>query len=149
VSTITIDHTVLEQALEALQEFGTHYEHCPRYPTWARPELQPPCNCGLDSNVAALRAALAQEGQEPVAWRYKGMIGMPWSMSDDGYYVSCKRDQGYIIEPLYAHPPHREWQGLTEEEIRAAYGKDLQYRDGDYERFALAILAKLKEKNNG
>ena len=53
-----------QQALEALEEFGTHYEHCPRYPTWARPELQPPCNCGLDSNVAALRAALAQQEQD-------------------------------------------------------------------------------------
>ncbi len=53
--------TAAQQALEALEEFGTHYGHCPRHPTWTRPELQPPCNCGLDSNVAALRAALAQE----------------------------------------------------------------------------------------
>ena len=27
--------------------------------------MYPPCNCGLDSNVAALRAALAQKEQEP------------------------------------------------------------------------------------
>ena len=52
-----------QQALEALEEFGTHYEYCPRYPTWARPELQPPCNCGLDSNVVALRTALAQQDE--------------------------------------------------------------------------------------
>jgi hypothetical protein len=50
---------------------------------------------------------------------------------------------------LYTQPPRREWQGLTEEEIRATYGKDLNYRDGDYERFARAIEDALKEKNNG
>jgi hypothetical protein len=49
-----------------------------------------------------------EQEQEPVAWRYKPMIGSPWSLSDDGYYVSCKRDNGYIVEPLYAHPPRRE-----------------------------------------
>ena len=43
--------------------------------------------------------------------------------------------------------PRREWQSLTEDEIRMAYGNDLKYRDGDYERFARAIEAKLKEKN--
>jgi hypothetical protein len=71
----------------------------------------------------ALRAALAEQEQEqeqeqePVAWRYKAMVGMRWSMSDDGYYISCKRDQGYIVEPLYTHPPRRDWVGLTDEEM--------------------------------
>jgi hypothetical protein len=50
----------------------------------------------------------AEPVQEPVAWRYKGMMGMPWSLSDDGYYVSCKRDNGYMVEPLYTQPPRRE-----------------------------------------
>jgi hypothetical protein len=64
------------------------------------------------------REALEQPQQEePVAWRYKGMMGMPWSLSDDGYYVSCKRDKGYTVEPLYTHPPRREWRGLKEWEI--------------------------------
>jgi len=57
--------------------------------------------------ITAVKAALAQEEQEPVAWRFKGMMGMPWSLSDDGYYVSCKRDKGHIVEPLYTHPPRR------------------------------------------
>ena len=39
------------------------------------------------------------------------------------------------------------WVGLTDEEIKAVYGKDLEYQDGDYARFARAIGAKLKEKN--
>ena len=65
----------------------------------------------------ALRAALAQQAepvQEPVAWRFKAMIGLPWSLSDDGYYISCKRDQRYFVEALYTAPPQRqplaEWQ---------------------------------------
>ncbi len=46
----------------------------------------------------------SSEGLGPLVWRYKPMVGAPWSLSDDGYYVSCKRDQGYIVEPLYAAP---------------------------------------------
>jgi hypothetical protein len=53
------------------------------------------------------------------------------------------------VKPVYIGPPQREWQGLTDEEIKAVYGKDLEYQDGDYARFARAIGAKLKEKNGG
>jgi len=41
----------------------------------------------------------------------------------------------------------RQWIGLTPDEVREIYGKDLKYRDGDYARYAKAIEAKLKEKN--
>jgi hypothetical protein len=43
----------------------------------------------------------------------------------------------------------REWQSLTEDDVRSLYGKDLNYRDGDYERYARAIEQALKEKNHG
>jgi hypothetical protein len=33
------------------------------------------------------------------------MIGSPWSTSDDGHYISCKRDAGYIIEALAVVQP--------------------------------------------
>lgn len=58
-----------------------------------------------------------------MAWRYKAMIGMPWSMSDDGYYVSCKRTQGYMVEPLYTHPaePEPPPEPLHEDKIRAEF----------------------------
>ena len=69
------------------------------------------------SAIAALRARLAEpetckpglqvEEPEPVAWRFKPMVGSPWSVSDDGYYISCKKDKGYIVEPLYTTPPTR------------------------------------------
>ena len=55
------------------------------------------------------------------------------------------------VNPAEIHtctPKQREWQGLTDEEVREIYGKDLNYRDGDYSRYAHAIEAKLKEKNS-
>jgi hypothetical protein len=39
--------------------------------------------------------------RKPVAWRYKSKESMPWSLSEDSFYISCKRDKGYIVEPLY------------------------------------------------
>jgi hypothetical protein len=138
MTTITVPRAVLEQALEALEEFGTHYEHCPRYPTWARPELQPPCNCGLDSNVAALRAALAQQEQEPVAWMLTDDSGMR--------FVSVDRPHPDFV-PLHTTPPRREWQSLTNEEIYPLYNEPRS--DAEMLEFARAVEAKLKEKNNG
>jgi len=41
----------------------------------------------------------------------------------------------------------REWVGLDEDEIRNLYGKDLNYRDGNYVRYAKSVEAKLKERN--
>lgn len=61
-------------------------------------------------------------------------------------------DWEYVLEGAAMHGKlhevnKRKWVGLTEDEIRAAYGQDLNYRDGDYVRYARAIEAKLKEKN--
>ena len=100
--------------------------------------------------AVVLRAALAQQEQEPVAWRFKGMMGMPWSLSDDGYYVSCKRDKGYIVEPLYTAPPRREWRGLSAEEFWSL-PKARGWFPGDHYRLTKltrAIEAALKEKNH-
>jgi hypothetical protein len=51
-------------------------------------------------------------------------------------------------KPLYATPPQREWQGLTDDEIleeyRQSYGDDGNLTDV---YFARAIETKLKEKN--
>lgn len=120
-----------QQALEALENCTSEHGHrCNR------------CDSEVDEGgrvVTALRDALAQEEQEPVAWMSRGKELLEFSRPDTVY--------GSHTIPLYTHPPRREWQWLTEEEIRAAYGKDLNYRDGDYERFARAIEAKLKEKN--
>jgi hypothetical protein len=100
----------------------------------------------IAASITALRAALAQQEQEPVAWRYKPMIGSPWSLSDDGYYASCKRDKGYIVENLFTDPPRREWQSLSEEEIDDL-SRTMVKGNKSVNWLTLAILAALKEKN--
>jgi hypothetical protein len=124
------ERAVLKQALEALEQARdtTHSDTL-----YAQFEVA----------ITALRAALAQQEQaEPVAWRYKGMMGMPWSLSDDGYYVSCKRDKGYTVEPLYTHPPRREWHSLTDADFDSICDNHSTLQGA-----ARAIEAALKGKN--
>jgi hypothetical protein len=106
-----------------------------------------------DGYAAALAQEEQEQEQEPVA--FADRISFDQAMkSGKGHDVwpeagDYEARTGRKLRVLYTAPPRREWQGLTEEEIRAAYGKDLKYRDGDYARFARAIEAALKEKNNG
>jgi hypothetical protein len=67
----------------------------------------------------ALRAALEQPEQEPVMWLNR--------------------------QPLYTHPPRREWRGLTDEEIYPLYSEPSS--DAEMVEFARAIEAALKERN--
>jgi hypothetical protein len=57
-------------------------------------------------------------------------------------------DRAMLVEAIKAKLQPRQWVGLTEEEIKAAYSQDLNYKDGDYARYARAIENKLKEKNS-
>ncbi|MFA7327377.1 MAG: hypothetical protein WC121_11975 [Candidatus Kapaibacterium sp.] len=85
--------------------------------------LVPPSHRGsLTAAADYLRACADAMDAGPVAWRYKPMFGSPWSLSDDGYYISCKRDQGYIAEKLYplAMPAVRLPEPMTGEEIYAS-----------------------------
>ena len=54
----------LELALKALEEFGEHYNWCHQFPTYASPEEYPPCNCGYDKTITAIKEALAQPEEE-------------------------------------------------------------------------------------
>jgi type V secretory pathway adhesin AidA len=61
---------------------------------------------------------------------------------------------GYVYEPsktglawVTKKSAQRPWQGLDEDEIRELYGKDLNYRDGNYVRYAKSVEAQLKERN--
>jgi hypothetical protein len=76
--------------------------------------------------------------QEPVAWRYRGIFH-EFDPSDWA--------EGPVT-PLYTTPPaaQRQWQGLTDEDISAAYEQMTDYEM--YDEFARAIEAKLKEKNS-
>jgi hypothetical protein len=74
-----------------------------------------------------LRARLAQPEPEPVM-----LMDAPLLLNG---------------QPLYTAPPQREWQGLTDEEIKAMWG---EWKDAlclDHKTWAQAIEAKLKEKN--
>ena len=119
---------------------------------------------GSPDTVAALRAALAQ--QEDIAQNLQSRlnaallleerrqeVAQPHRETEQEPTVRIKctvvdnqHPSGVPFEQ-WVNAPRREWQSLTEDEIRTAYGNDLKYRDGDYERFARAIEVKLKEKN--
>ena len=92
--------------------------------------------------VNALKEALAQPTQEPVAWAvyYKGggSKSLHWPENHSPNGDATKFD----AVPLYATPQPRPWVGLTDEEISAT-SKGHIVRN----TFARAIEAKLKEKN--
>jgi hypothetical protein len=131
---ILVDKSVLEKALEALEYENSWHEH----------HKVKPYVSTIDA-ITALRAALAQQEQEPVAWLLTG--------GSDVYLASefCPGSE-HVQEwtPLYTHPPRREWQGLTNPDIarvfRAVYGGA---RFGPSEKeFAIAVEDALKVKNN-
>lgn len=52
------------------------------------------------------------------------------------------------VTPVFAAPPQREWQGLTDEEINTIAATPAAIPGSYVHSFALAIEAKLKEKNS-
>ena len=76
-----------------------------------------------------LRARLSAPEPEPVAWMNESDMGRTdWKVWAHGKPTATI--------PLYAAPPQREWQGLTDEEREEATGWSVEH-----------IEAKLKEKN--
>jgi len=99
----------------------------------AQQALRVACMCTPEQQIAkeALRAALAQQEHEPAI------------------YPAEAREMGLEEVALYTAPPRREWQGLTEEEIRRM-GIETPGQQGGWNlAFARAVEAALKEKNNG
>jgi hypothetical protein len=92
--------TAAQQALEALEAIdedphGTH----------SFPALS-------NDAITALKAALAQQEQEPVAWMVYTQDGKSVCVTDNPADFT---DEHRAL-PLYTHPPRREWVSLTEEE---------------------------------
>lgn len=80
---------------------------------------------------------------EPVLWLMPdGKIVDKWGLQFYG---------GVEGEPLYKHPPKREWTGLTPADIReASYdfpARITDWYDRDFKMFINALETKLKEKN--
>ena len=99
---------------------------------------------GLDHEVHtnALRQALAQPEQEPVAWQNKEL---PMEFYE---YEHLDPMWHHHYRPLYTAPPSKPWVSLTDEEIDYIWG----VTPPDYENFfefPRAIEAALRSKNNG
>lgn len=89
-----------------------------------------------DNVAIALRQALAQPEQEPVAWLVSDAQGRYATIRDPAPYGE------EVYEPLYAAPSKREWVGLTDEEKLISI-----WKDGSFHHGVEWAEAKLKEKN--
>jgi hypothetical protein len=119
----------MKQALEALEAVKKTYDE------------QNFVSLGTNTAIIDLRQAIAEaEKQEPVGMFAKFSSGV-WKEVTDGS----------AGQPLYAYPPKREWQGLTDEEKEECKMKSLDGTgwslDVDLDYYAAHIEAKLKEKN--
>ena len=95
-------------------------------------------NCKAIKAITAIKQALAQPEQEPVAWMWKDMRGQE--------IVSLFEPRLNSV-PLYTHPPQRTWVGLTDEERLKLYRQFEDCLESDGWEYEKAIEAKLKEKN--
>ena len=93
----------------------------------------------MDKQPEALRQALAQDEQEPVAWTVGGLI------TDFSRDFSAYKTKTYTV-PLYTAPPKRKWVGLTDEDWHNLPTSNKQGCERDAEIFNW-IEDKLKEKN--
>jgi hypothetical protein len=108
---------------------------------------QQPCDA-----ERALETALEQPEQEPVATVAMDVSGA--HLSWNGQYLGQRPDMKIAMllkdlpvgTLLYAHPPRREWRGLTEEDIWTLAANCLDSVLGRL-HFARAIEATLKERN--
>jgi len=84
----------------------------------------------------------------PVAYRFQSPATEEWLLG-----LEPPVGSRWEIEPLYTHPPRREWQGLTDEEIRdlwswSATAEAERTATTQQHAFARAIEQALKEKNH-
>jgi hypothetical protein len=108
--TITLPRATVQQALEA-------WEHINKY-GFVLADYEGP----MEQAITALKAALAQPVQEPVAWRLpdpdpEGRF--EWVLYQTADFMPGVNPMDHFdgLEPLYTHPPRREWRGLKEWEI--------------------------------
>ena len=122
------EREALKLALEALNDFSA----------WNDGEVGGHMDEPYSAEVArrtitAIKEALAQPEQEPLAWISTGPARMiHWTADKPAY--------GDDWVPLYTTPPQRTWVGLNEDEAFACKGRD-------YFETYKAIEAKLKDKN--
>ena len=68
--------------------------------------------------ATAIKEALAQTEQEPVAWGFRDHDGVIYDCISPEAHADC---EGEYNVPLYDAPPKRPWVGLTDEEAQWLY----------------------------
>ena len=102
-----------------------------------------------DEAITAIKAALAQPEQEPVAWGvFEGNLHDMFFTQSEAQEMAKLKGTHAEVRPLYTTPPQRTWVGLTDEEMMQIY-IDLKSVAGFYsvEKYARDIEAKLRSKN--
>ena len=100
--------------------------------------------------IAAIKEALAQPAQEPVAWGvFEGNLHDMFFSRKEAEYMAYLKGSPAEVRPLYTAPQQRPWVGLTDEGIQDCYKAAYKVVQGRRLEvtFARAIEAKLKEKN--
>jgi len=100
--------------------------------------------------IEDLRARLSAPEPEPVAWVYDKFNWESWG--DGSWQITVTQNKERDDQqPLYTAPPQREWQGLTDEEVRQleTMEDEEEERKGwcDPKLLIAWTEAKLKEKN--
>jgi hypothetical protein len=137
--TITLTREEAQQVLDAFELLQTDIE-------W---QFKSPTRAMLRKIEKTFRARLAQPEPEPVAWADKHDIDR------EGHDFHVSRQQpAKDGAPLYTAPPQREWKGLEADgESQEIWLKVMEEtkdkRHLPVLEFAVAIEAKLKEKNGG
>jgi hypothetical protein len=90
-------------------------------------------------HISAQPMQLEQPVQEPVAWQWLNTAHFRKKLPADA-------ERG-AWNPLFTHPPRREWRGLTEEDVWTLAANSLDSVLGRL-HFARACEAKLKELNH-
>jgi hypothetical protein len=94
----------------------------------------------IDLVIDTLKAALAQQEQEPVAWIQPDHLQKARQAPFLCRVEPTKRMSDFV--PIYTHPPRREWVSLTEEDFPSIRDGDTAFRSG-----ALWAERLLKERN--
>jgi hypothetical protein len=98
--------------------------------------------------ITAIKEALAQPEQEPVAWGvFEGNLHDMFFTQEEAQEMADLKGSHAEVKPLYTAPPQRTWVGLTVEEKVLELMFDAEGRLLGYEEYANAVEAKLKQKN--
>jgi hypothetical protein len=128
---------------EAAQQALEAWEHINKY-GFVLADYEGP----MEQAITALKAALEQPEQEPVAWMVTDKDGRHFIFRINKPVIS----EGETLAPLYTTPPRREWRGLSEEEIKNAVGASAEFWATSalwIKSVARAIEAALRSKNHG